>query len=388
MVKKKIVSGLLAVTMVLGAAVPTFAQEQKLTLSGTVTALGSEAKTTLSLVAAGSTQAAHSVAVSGSKGSYTLEGVDPGRYLLRAEKSGYVTREYEVNLSTGSLTQDVKLCLLGDVTGDGKINVADTSRTYSHVRGSSVLTDAYVLSCANINGDSRLNVADVSMLYSLVRNPVVPIPPIPSNPVEDEPVDVAGTLEFSAPVQGGHLTPYQVYRVSGTSLVIKDAYAYVVYNGVTYEAENGVVTVPDLYSSSTNLPVCLSIGNRDTKDRTFTVNLVYPQGHQMNPMALANGTLSTFCKAGNDQGVYYRFTASKAGTLTIRLNEQVDCNITITSETVEGGTRSISLSDTEGGNSLSFKMSEGEAVIVCIGMNPTNGFNYPEATVSTTVRFR
>ena len=387
MVKKKILSGLLAAALALGAAVPTFAQEQQLTLSGTVTALGSEGKTTLTLVAQGSTQATQSVAVSGSTANYALEGIAPGQYLLRAEKSGYVTREYELTLETAT-TQNVKLCVLGDVTGDGKINVADTSKTYSHVRGSSSLTDAYALACANMNGDSRLNVADVSMLYSLVRNPVVPIPPIPTNPVEDEPVEVAGKLEFEVPVQGGHLTPYNLYRVTGTSLVIKDAYAYVIYNGVTYEAENGVVTVPDLYSSSTNLPVALSIGNRDTKDRTFTANLVYPQGHQMNPFALANGNISTFCEAGNDQGVYYYFTATKAGTLTIKLNNAVDCNITITSDTVVGGTRSVSLSETEGGNSLSFKMSEGESVFVCIGMNPTNGFNYPEATVSTTVRFR
>ena len=383
--KKQILSVLMALVLVMGAALPVFAQ-QTATLSGTVTALGSEAKTTLSLLPQGGTQAVQSVTVTGSSTSYMMGGIAQGSYVLRAEKSGYVTREYNLSV-TGSLTQDVKLCVPGDVTGDGRINVADTSRAYSHVRGSAVLED-YAVACANMNGDTRLNVADVSKLYSLVRNPVVPIPPIPTEPVVDETVEMGGTLEFEAQVKGGHLTPYNLYRVSETSLVIRDPYAYVVYDGVTYEAVDGVVTVPELYSDSPNVPVSLSIGNRGTSDKTFAVSLVYPQGHQMNPIPLANGQLSTYCAEDNSQGVYYSFTASKAGTLTIRLNDTVDCNITITSHVVAGGTRSVSLSDNEGSTSLSFKMSAGESVSVCIVMNPVNGFNYPEATVSTTVRFR
>lgn len=377
--KKQILSVLLAAALTAGTALPVFAQSA-CTLSGTLT----ESGITLSLLPQGGAQAVQSLTVTGT--SYAMEGISQGQYILRAEKSGYVTREYELTVAD-SLTQDVKLCVLGDVTGDGKINVADTSRAYAHVRGSAVL-DAYALDCANMNGDTRVNVADVSKLYSLVRNPVAPIPPIPTNPVKDATVELGGTLEFEATVKGGHLKPYNLYRISGTSLVIRDAYAYVVYNGVTYEAVDGVVTVPELYSDSTNTPVSLSIGNRGTADKTFAVSLVYPQGHQMNPIPLENGLLSAYCEEGNSQGVYYSFTASKAGTLTIRLNEAVDCNITITSDTVVGGTRSVSLSDNEGSTSLSFKMAEGESVSVCICMNPVSGFNYPEATVSATVRFR
>lgn len=377
--KKQILSVLLVLALAMGAVMPVFA-EAACTLSGTVTQTG----ITLSLLPQGGTQAVKSLTVTGT--SYAMEGIAPGAYVLWAEKSGYVTREYELTVS-GSLTQDVKLCIPGDVTGDGKVNVADTSKAYSHVRGSAVL-EAYALACANMNGDTRVNVADVSKIYSLVRNPVVPIPPIPANPVVDEAVDLGGTLEFEVQVEGGHLKPYNLYRVSETSLVIRDAYAYVVYNGVTYEAVDGVVTVPDLYSDSTNMPVVLSIGNRGTSAKTFAVSLVYPQGHRMNPFPLNNGQMTTYCEEGNSQGVCYSFTASKAGTLTIRLSEAADCNITITSDTVTGGTRSVSLSENEGSTSLSFKMSAGESVSVCIVMNPVNGFNYPEATVSTNVRFR
>lgn len=390
--KKQIISFLLVLVLAAGAVLPAYAQEQTGTLSGTVTSTGSEDAVTLSLLYQGGTQVVHSVTVTGSSAPYSIEGIAQGLYVLRAEKSGYVTREYDLAVTGGSITQDVKLCVLGDVTGDGRINVGDTAKAYSHVRKTSLLTDAYALSCANMNQDANVNIGDVAKLYALVRNPgSTTIPPIPTNPVEDNKdaaIEIGGTLEFDAEVQAKHLVYYNLYRISGTSLVIRDPYAYVVYNGVTYEAKDGVVTVPELTSDSPNVPVSLAIGNRGTSDKVFSATLVYPQGHQMNPFPLENGVLSTYCEEGNSQGVYYSFTASKAGTLTIRLNDSVDCNITITSNTVEGGTRSVSLSDNSDSTSLSFKMSEGESVTVCIVMNPQNGFSYPEATISTTVRFR
>lgn len=388
--KKRFVSLLLAGALV---ALPVCVRAAG-GITGSVTSSGNEnGKVTLTLMHRGGTQALQTVTVTGNSGSYVLEGVEQGLYTLKATKYNHVPREYEVVVEDGTLTQNVKLCMLGDVSGDGKINVGDTAKAYSHVRGTSLLADEYAKSCANMNGDSKINVGDVAKIYAKVRNPEADteIPPLPSNPVEDnkeEPIEFGSTLNFDAEVGSGHLVYYDVFRISGTTLTIENPMAYVIYNGVTYEAEDGVVTVPDLFSSSTNIPVSIAIGNRGPEDLVFPVNLSYPQGHQMNPIPLSNGNLSTFCEAGNDQGVYYSFTASKAGTLTIRLSQTVDCNITITSNIVEGGTRSVSLSDNADSTSVSFKMSEGESVSVCIVMNPQNGFDYPEATISTTVRFR
>lgn len=387
--KKRIISMLLAGAMV---AMPLWAQAAG-GISGTVKSSdNASGKVTLTLLDRDA-KALQTVGVVGNSCSYMLEEVEDGQYTLVASKYNHVTREYEVTVSGGAVTQDVKLCLKGDVTGDGKINVGDTSKTYSHVRKTNLLTDHYALSCADLTGDGRLNVGDTSKIYSAVRNPAgaVEIPPVPSAPVEDnkeEPVEVGGTLSFQAVVDAGHLSYYRLYRISGTTLTIENPMAYVVYNGETYEAQDGKVTVPDLYSANTNVPVELAIGNRGPEDLGFNVTLTYPLGNQMNPIALSNGNLSTFCEEGNAQGVYYTFTATKAGTLTIRLTQTADCNITITSNIVEGGTRSVSLADDPESTSLSFKMVEGESVTVCIGMNPQNGFNYPEGTIYTTVRFR
>lgn len=392
MIKKRMIGLVLATATVLGAmALPAHAAGT--TLSGNVTSFGSTSEqVTLSLYNLGGNLPIQETSLT--KGGYAFSDLAAGKYVLHASKLGHVSREYDLTLSGDAVTQDVKLCVRGDVTEDGKINMGDTARAFSHVRKSSLLTDEYVLTCADMTKDGKLNIGDVSRIFSVVRNPGLlnpVIPPIPSDPVEDhkdEPVEMGGLLEFDAPVAAGHLVYYNLYKVSDTTLKIESPYAYVIYNGVTYEARDGVVTVPDLFSPDTNTPISLAIGNRDTNDQNFAVKLNYPLGHQMNPVTMpTSGNITTICEEGNDQGVYYLFTAAKKGTLTIRLAAQVDCNISITSLSENGGTRFVSLADNPGSTSLSFPLAEGESAMICISMNPV-GFEYPAGTVSSIVRFR
>ena len=218
---------------------------------------------------------------------------------------------------------------------------------------------------------------------------------VPSNPIhdnKDEPIEVGGTLQFDAQVQPGHLVYYALYKVTDTTLTINNSNAYVIYKGKTYKPVNGVVTVPNLYSANSNVPVKLSIGNMGTSAQNYNVTLSYPQGHQMNPYKLSMGSNSTYSAKDNSQGVYYTFTASKAGTLTIRLDSvsgDNNGNISITSTKTDGGTRSVNLNENANsdGRSVSFKLSAGETVTVIIGVSPSSGFDYPEATITTTASF-
>ena len=214
-------------------------------------------------------------------------------------------------------------------------------------------------------------------------------------PIEDnksEPIEVGGTLEFDASVQPNHLVYYALYRVTDTTLTIFDPDAYVVYKNKTYKAVGGVVTVPNLYSSSTNVPVKLAIGNLGNSNKTFHATLSYPAGHQMNPYQLNMGSNSTYSAKDNNQGVYYTYTASKAGTLTIRLDSvsgNNGANISFTSANTDGGTRYANLTENANadGKSVSFKLAAGETVSIVIGVNPVEGFTYPEATINTTATF-
>lgn len=200
---------------------------------------------------------------------------------------------------------------------------------------------------------------------------------------QDTPDEIGGTLTFEASVQAGHVHYYNVYRVSGTYLTISHKDAYVIYNGVTYGAKNGVVTVPGLQSNGMNDPVQLAIGNRGSQDVSFSVVMAYPAGTQMNPHTLNLGSITTKVEAGNDQGVFYTYTATKSGVLTLTLvcvsnNEAV--GITMFNKTTS---RYVTMEEI-GVDYVSVNVEKGQTVSIIISTLPDENFRYPAATIETT----
>lgn len=57
----------------------------------------------------------------------------------------------------------------GDVTGDGKMNIGDAAKIYSHLRGSKPLTNEAILAFADATGDGRVNMGDVAKIYASIR---------------------------------------------------------------------------------------------------------------------------------------------------------------------------------------------------------------------------
>ena len=141
------------------------------TVSGTVTSFGGETDTvTVELWKADAASAAYQTTVTGNSAAYTIENVESGSYTMKVMKKNHVTREYAVVVASENVTQDAKICLLGDVTGDGNINSADVGRLYAHARGTKVLTDTYMLACGDVaGGNNVINTADVGRLYAHIR---------------------------------------------------------------------------------------------------------------------------------------------------------------------------------------------------------------------------
>jgi hypothetical protein len=59
--------------------------------------------------------------------------------------------------------------ILGDISGDGKVNIGDVARLYAHIRGSAMLDEETLLACADLSGDGKVNIGDVARLYAQVR---------------------------------------------------------------------------------------------------------------------------------------------------------------------------------------------------------------------------
>lgn len=129
------------------------------TLSGNV-----KAGVTLTL----SLNAEVSETVTTENGSYTFSNLLPGSYTLTATALNHVTRTYTLTIEDQDLTQDVKIHLIGDIDGNGKVNIGDVAKINAHIKGTALLTDPYTLECANVNG-GKLNVGDTASLYAHIR---------------------------------------------------------------------------------------------------------------------------------------------------------------------------------------------------------------------------
>ncbi|MBQ5711311.1 MAG: hypothetical protein IIV61_01735, partial [Oscillospiraceae bacterium] len=195
-----------------------------------------------------------------------------------------------------------------------------------------------------------------------------------------------GTLKFDVDIKPGHLEYFEILRVSGTTLKVKGENAFVIYKKKLYKPEDGVVRVYDLQSDSINDPVELVIGNNGPADLKTTVTMSYPSGSLMYPKKLKMGQFTTDISAGNDQGVYYTYTASSKGTLTLKLDKvsgNADVGITLFNENTS---EYVSL-ETGGDDAVSLAVQTGQVVQIIISTLPDKNHKYPAATVTTTASF-
>ena len=140
-------------------------EPEGVTVSGAVVT-GTEGDTTVELISGEEVIA--SVTASGKEGTYSIESVAAGTYTLKVSKLNHVTREYTVTVGEAALTQDVKIHLIGDIDGSGRVNMGDVIKLNAHVKDITLITDAYELLCANVNG-GMINTGDTSMLYAHVK---------------------------------------------------------------------------------------------------------------------------------------------------------------------------------------------------------------------------
>lgn len=141
---------------------------QTASITGTITCYGDGAQElTMTLYRPGETLPLLVQTYLGGRNPFSFQNIKAGTYLLRLSKPLHTPREYEISTQE-AIDLDLKLCLQGDVTGDGKINVGDVARIYSHARKNKLLTD-YPFSCADMNGDGKVNIGDAARAYGKVK---------------------------------------------------------------------------------------------------------------------------------------------------------------------------------------------------------------------------
>lgn len=147
----------------------TVAQQGR-TLEGKLISYGSATdEVTLEMFEASGDSVYRSIYEKGNSVSYSIPNVAYGTYTFRVSKNHHVTRTYIFSVYPDEATLDMKICLIGDVTGDGKVNIMDVAKLYAHVKGVGSLTDSYILACGNVTGDSKVNIMDIAKIYAHVK---------------------------------------------------------------------------------------------------------------------------------------------------------------------------------------------------------------------------
>lgn len=135
------------------------------TISGNITAFDNAESVTIQLIEEGASEPAYE---SYGREDFSISGIPNGRYTMVVRKKNHVPRSYDITVGEGRLNVDIKLHLIGDIDGNGKINVGDVSKLNSHLKGTNKITDEYMLLCANVNGGS-LNMGDTASLYAHIK---------------------------------------------------------------------------------------------------------------------------------------------------------------------------------------------------------------------------
>ena len=208
---------------------------------------------------------------------------------------------------------------------------------------------------------------------------------------KENPTEVGGQESFQVTVEPGQEIYYDLYKVIKKYLQIESEYAYVIYNGETYKPKNGVISLmvsaPDTFS-----PAKIVIGNTSKEKQTFTVYLGSLRGSFDNPYTMELGDVKVNVAAGNEQGVYYTYTAKEDGVLTLQC-------VSVTNgvkysyflfNTVSSAMRNLEADAQTGENgevTVSVSAKKGQTVQICISTLPDGTNSYPAANFTFKATF-
>lgn len=134
------------------------------TVGGTVTSFGGETDTvTVELWKAGAANAAYQTTVTGNSAAYSIAKVESGSYTMKVMKKNHVTREYAVEVADENVAQDAKICLPGDVSGDGVVSTTDINILRLNILARRAFDD-YTFALADVNHDNAISVTDINFI--------------------------------------------------------------------------------------------------------------------------------------------------------------------------------------------------------------------------------
>ncbi len=185
-------------------------------------------------------------------------------------------------------------------------------------------------------------------------------------------------------IPAGQSLFYDIYRVGDMVLTIQDANAYVVCDGVRYDANGGVVTftVPNALASDA---VSFEIGNTGSAATSFTLSFSNRTGSYMNPVVVGNITTENKISLaeGADTGYYYKYTAAQSGKLRLYISATTDSMMLATNNrnSAQRTTEADALTDAKG-TYIELEVQAGDEILINVGAIPNKRGKYPATDIT------
>ncbi len=207
--------------------------------------------------------------------------------------------------------------------------------------------------------------------------PVIEVPPAGSenNAYYENVQDGAG--EFTTVKIPAGATMYYRIQTAGAYLQVEDPDVSVMYNGNTYEAQEGIVELE--LPADDSAPICLTFTNNSEEDKNFPVEIVGPVGSESNPIAVESlDEITADLEQDDLDGIFYQWIADRDGMLKVWLKtgSNVDMNVFVNGKPVQ-------LTQDNGGKLCAEVEQEDEILIQILALPDSEG-NIPaaQATVS------
>lgn len=209
---------------------------------------------------------------------------------------------------------------------------------------------------------------------------------------EKNPFETHGAIgSFDVTVEPGAQFHTIFYKADNIIIRIEDANAYMIWGEDRYEPDKKGVVEFEMVTDDIITGQKVIIGNTGSATATFHVQVLIPQGIFSNPYEGGLGDFNVTIKAGNDQGVFYNYTAEADGVLTMTVS--ADPNNTFDIQLYNLNTYAIrtlgeeELVDENGNRYVSVQVNKGDVVSIGFLSIPDASNHYPKVTIQSVLSF-
>ena len=180
----------------------------------------------------------------------------------------------------------------------------------------------------------------------------------PNGTVERPFVVNEDTLTVSIPA--GVTYNFTLFGANNRTLTLTDAGAEIIFKDTTYTPdENGLISV----RMSTDSPrdhAFFAVTNKSGDEREFHITILSDPGAMDNPIVIENLGENITVNVPKDGMIYYKWTATTAGTLTVTSTDTIN-NISLNNLTTSRVT-----DFTQGSETASIPIAEGDVITVVV----------------------